>query len=76
MHSEKRRRSNGNGDKASNTYTNVTNTNDLLATIISKLDESNKKVDDMNNNLSARLDRALNEIKENRKDITMLKQKQ
>ena len=39
-HIEKRRRTNGNGDKASNT---TINTNDLLVTIINKLDETNKR---------------------------------
>ena len=44
----------------------------MLVTIINKLDETNKKVDDMNSNLTSRLDMALNE----RKDIDMLKDKQ
>ena len=69
-HVEKRRRTNG--DKASNINTN-SDTNDLQVTIINKLDETNIKVDDMNSNLTSRLDMALNEISENRKDIVMLK---
>ena len=72
-HVDKKRRTNGNRDQASNTAAN--DTKELLMTI-NKIDNTNSKVDKMNNNLTSRLDVALQKIGENRKDINELKDKQ
>ena len=70
-HVEKKRRTNGHDSKAS-TNNNPSDMKEMLLTIITKVDCTNKKVDKMNVNL----DMALQKINENRKDIDKLKEKE